>query len=208
MRTYFKIRSSEVGLLFTVGFLLCAIWTNSSHAQQVMPGVTAATPKAPNAAISPKMHAVKITSPTKGQQVPIGNDLVVSGTSSANATSNCQVSVIANHIRPYQPAVASGPGGTNDYSNWTFTLTPKYTAIKEGQNKITAKYSCSSNPSLVSYSNVNVTGIAAANQSATTTPPSTSPSQDISPPSTTTPTLATITNTAKVDSVLLLMWWQ
>lgn len=177
----FKIRSSEVGLLFTVGLLLCAISSNSSHAQQVLPGATAVTPK---------IHAVKITSPTKGQQVPIGNNLVVSGTSSANATSNCQISVIANSIKPYQPAVASGPGGTNDYSNWTFTLT--HTAIKEGQNKITAKYSCSSNPSLVSFSNVNVTGVAAANQSATP-PPSISPSQAISPHSTTTPTLATIT---------------
>ena len=106
----------------------------------------AVPPKAPTTPVPAKIHAVKITSPTKGQQVPIGNSLLVSGASSANANSNCQVSVIANGIKPYQPALASGPGGTHDYSKWSFTLSPKYTAIKEGENKITAKYTCNDNP--------------------------------------------------------------
>jgi hypothetical protein len=104
---------------------------------------------------------LKITSPTTGQQVPIGNSLIASGTSSHNAVSNCEVSVIANGIKPYQPALASGPGGAKDFSKWSFTLSPKYTAIKEGENKITAKLSCPTNPTnLTKWSSVNFVGVA------------------------------------------------
>jgi hypothetical protein len=108
---------------------------------------------------SPIAHSVKITSPAKDQQVPIGN-LTISGTSKDNINSNCYVNVIVNDVKPYQNASATGPGGVNDYSNWTFNLTPKYTTLKEGvSNKITAKFSCSSNPTLASFYSVNVTGL-------------------------------------------------
>ncbi|MFL6361718.1 MAG: hypothetical protein ACJ72V_20580 [Nitrososphaeraceae archaeon] len=114
---------------------------------------------------------IKITSPTRGQQVPVGKDLTISGTSIDNATSNCQVSVIANKVRPYQPATSAtgaGSGGAaNDYSKWNFVLTSKYTTIKPGQNRITAKYECVNNPDLTGFSSVNVTGVPAT---ATTTP--------------------------------------
>ena len=108
-----------------------------------------------------KIHGVKITSPVEGQQVPISKDLGISGTSLANATSQCQISVGVNRIKPYQNATAAGPGGATDYSKWNFVLTPKYTTIKEGpNNKITARYSCNiSNPNLESFDSVNVTGI-------------------------------------------------
>jgi hypothetical protein len=79
-------------------------------------------------------HGVRITSPTKGQQVPIGI-LTISGVSKDNATSDCNVNVIVNHVRPYQNTSATGSGGANDYSNWTFSLTPKYTIIKQGEIK-------------------------------------------------------------------------
>ena len=109
---------------------------------------------------SPIAHSVKITAPVKDQQVPIG-DLIISGTSKDNINSNCYVNVIVNDVKPYQNASATGPGGVNDYSSWTFNLTPKYTTLKEGaSNKITAKFSCSSNPTLASFYSVNVTGIA------------------------------------------------
>jgi hypothetical protein len=101
MKRYTKIRINEITVLFTIALLIFAISSNSIHAQQVMPGTTVVLPKAPNAAVPPKIHAVKITSPTKGQQVPIGDNLVVSGTSSDNSNSNCQVSVppcVANPI--------------------------------------------------------------------------------------------------------------
>ena len=130
---------------------LSIFWANTSYAQ-VLPTPTQ---------LPPKLHAVKITSPTKGQQVPIGKNLTISGTSLGNATSHCQVSVIGNGIKPYQPATAAGPGGATDYSKWNFVLTPKYTTIKEGpNNKITARYSCNiSNPNLEAFDSVNVTGI-------------------------------------------------
>jgi hypothetical protein len=104
-----------------------------------------------------RLHEVKITSPTKGQQVQAGKDLAISGTSGGNATSGCQVSIIVNGIKPYQKTTPSG--GTNDYSKWSFMLTPKYNPLKEGQNKITAKFSCGNDPRSVSHNSVNVTGL-------------------------------------------------
>jgi hypothetical protein len=108
---------------------------------------------------SPIAHSLSITAPINGQQVPIGN-LTISGTSKDNINSNCYVNVIVNDVKPYQNASATGPDGVNDYSSWTFNLTPKYTTLKEGaSNKITAKFSCSSNPTLASFYSVNVTGL-------------------------------------------------
>jgi hypothetical protein len=114
-------------------------------------------------------HGVKITSPTKGQQVPIGKDITISGTSLANPNSNCQITVIVNHVKPYQPVTAAGPVGSKDYSKWNFVLSSKYTTIHQGQNKITAKYNCNSaNPGGLSFNSVNVTGLPAAVTSAAT----------------------------------------
>jgi hypothetical protein len=102
---------------------------------------------------------VKITSPTKGQQVASGQHLGVSGTSTDNSTSDCKVSVIVNGIRPYQPAAAYGTDGINDYSTWNFILNSSYASIKEGpNNKITSKLECT--PNLTKWYSVNVTGIA------------------------------------------------
>jgi len=107
---------------------------------------------------------VKITSPTKGQEVAAGQHLAVSGTSTDNSTSDCKVSVIVNGIRPYQPAAANRTGGINDYSTWNFILNSSYTSIKEGpNNKITSKLECA--PNLTKWYSVNVTGIATTTQS-------------------------------------------
>ena len=158
-------------ILFALGIIISAIFTCSVYAQPASSNSITPPKEDPNSATVapsssfavPKLHAVKITSPTKGQQVPIGKDLVISGISLANATSHCQVSVIVNGIKPYQPATGTGTGGTNDYSKWNFTLTPTYTTIKEGpNNKIISKYFCSSDPSLASFYSVNVTGISTA----------------------------------------------
>jgi hypothetical protein len=103
---------------------------------------------------------IKITSPTRDQQLPAGKDLTVYGISIDNATSNdCKVSVIVNKVRPYQPATATGPGGATDYSKWKFDITSKYTTIKQGDNRITSKYECANNPDGNSFSSVNLTGI-------------------------------------------------
>jgi hypothetical protein len=162
-----------LGLFLFVVFLTNTI---TIYAQQQMPPSSTNTPphiptQSPSSSTaSPK--AVKIISPTKGQQIPVGKDLTISGTSIDNAASNCQVSMSVNRVRPYQPATAAGTGGgANDYSKWNFVLTSNYTTIKPGpDNRITAKYTCKDNPSMVSYSSVNVIGaVAAAAPAATTT---------------------------------------
>jgi hypothetical protein len=81
---------------------------------------------------------VRIVSPSNGEQVLVGKPLLIFGTS----VGNCKVSVSLNGIKPYQRVIATGPSGSGDYSKWNFTLSPKYASIKQGQNKITAKYSC------------------------------------------------------------------
>jgi hypothetical protein len=107
-----------------------------------------------------KLHLVKIISPTKGQQVPVDQDLTISGISSDNSkTSDCKVSVIVNGNEPYRTAHPAGQASGGDYSKWNFILTPSYTSIKEGQNKITAKFSCSTYPNIISHNSVNVTGV-------------------------------------------------
>src|SRR5919108_147464 len=103
---------------------------------------------------------IKITSPVKGQKVPVG-ELVVSGTSTDDATTDCQAYVDVNDIKPMQNTTAAGVGGQNDYSNWTFTYTSKYHIISEGVNELTAKLSCITNPAnITKYYSVNVTGVA------------------------------------------------
>jgi hypothetical protein len=105
-------------------------------------------------------HLVKIISPTKGQEVRVGKDLTIYGISSdSSKTSGCKVSVIVNGKKPYRTAYPEGQAGWGDYSKWNFTLTPSYTSFKEGQNKITAKFSCGDDPNLISHNSVNVTGV-------------------------------------------------
>ena len=137
---------------------------SAAYAQRELPSSEASTPflewyeaQKANQQISNPL-AVKITSPTKGQQVPFGQGLIVSGVSSDNSTSECKVSVIVNEKKPYQPTFANGTGGTNDYSTWNFMITPTYTTIREGSdNKITSKLECT--PNLTKWYSVNVTGV-------------------------------------------------
>lgn len=158
--------------IFTI--LTPSLLINTSQAQQARPQQPTQSKPPPSlsptpSSLSSKIHAVKITSPTKGQQVPIGKGLTITGTSLANASSNCQVSVIVNHLKPYQSATATGLEGIKDYSKWNFVLTSKYAEITPGpNNKITAKYSCTNDPSVVSYNSVNVTGVPPAVTSAAT----------------------------------------
>ncbi|MFZ0224830.1 MAG: hypothetical protein WAM42_24370, partial [Candidatus Nitrosopolaris sp.] len=108
----------------------------------------------------PNLHLVKITSPIKGQQVSVGKELEIFGISADNATtSGCGVSVKVNGINSYQNVSRASTSGQMDYSKWNFTLTPAYTLIKPGQNKITAKFSCTNKPNLISHNSVNVTGV-------------------------------------------------
>ena len=144
--------SSYLPIIFSSVFILVLV-TSGTFANTTYSQVSP-TPSTPS-----KLHLIKITSPTKGQQVPVGKNLVVSGTSATNKTANCKVSVKVNFINPYHNASPIGVGGNTDYSKWNFTLSPAYTTIKPGQNKITAKFACANNPTVASHYSVNVTGV-------------------------------------------------
>jgi hypothetical protein len=103
---------------------------------------------------------VKITSHYQDQQVPIG-ELNVSGISTDNATSDCQVYLDWNDLKPFQAATATGPAGVNDYSTWSFLYSKNYHMIKEGNNELTAKVSCGDIPGSTKYYSLNVTGMTA-----------------------------------------------
>src|SRR5918911_1666070 len=156
-----KLGKGEVALLVAFGILIFTLWSNvGAYAQNR----TAAMNGTSSASSQQRISKVKITSPTRGQQVPVGKDLTVSGTSIDNATAKCEVSVIVNNVKPYQPAISTvGPGrtgGAADYSKWKFDITSKYTTIKPGENRITAKFECKDNSASKSFSSVNVTGVA------------------------------------------------
>src|ERR687895_1029297 len=108
---------------------------------------------------------IKITSPSTGQQIPAG-ELIISGTSTDNATTDCTVYADWNNTKPFQIATTTGPGGVNDYSRWTFTYTDVYHLITNGTNDLTSKLSCLDESNLGSTANltksysVNVIGIA------------------------------------------------
>ncbi|MDQ5869077.1 MAG: hypothetical protein M3530_05035 [Thermoproteota archaeon] len=65
-----------------------------------------------------------------------------------------------------QNVTAIGPGGVNDYSNWTFIYAQSYHLIDEGTNELTSKIACSDNPTIIGnnsvttkYYSINVTGV-------------------------------------------------
>jgi peptidoglycan/xylan/chitin deacetylase (PgdA/CDA1 family) len=140
------------------------VFANTLYAQ--LPDSTT-SPSSPEPSLTSALpdNAVTITSPQDGQKVPVGQDLEVTGTSMANAASDCKITVNLNRVKPYQPAVAGGPDGANDYSQWSFTITSKYAPIQEGQNRVAAKISCSNDPNLKQFAHVNVTGVASSSSS-------------------------------------------
>ena len=87
-------------------------------------------------------ETINIVKPVATQNVSIGDELKISGQSSDNNLKNCSVSVIVNNLKPYQNAVAKGPGGSNDFSQWEFVLSNNYTHVINGENKITSKLLC------------------------------------------------------------------
>jgi hypothetical protein len=106
--------------------------------------------------------AVKISSPTAGQEVPVG-ELNITGTSTDNPTTNCKVYVDWNDQKPFQNATATGLGGENDYSNWTFTYTKEYHLITNGTNELTSKLICYDNfADSTKWNSVNITGVVRA----------------------------------------------
>ena len=116
------------------------------------------------AQIPPITLGIKITSPSTGQQVPVG-ELTISGISTDNVNTDCTVYADINNTKPFQKAVARGPGGLDDYSTWTFTYTNNYHLITNGTNNLTSKLSCiddsngGSTANLTKSYSVNVIGV-------------------------------------------------
>ena len=109
-------------------------------------------------ALVPNILRVKISSPSDSQQVPTGS-LQITGNSTDDAQTDCIVSVALNRKLPYQNATAGGPGGNNDYSNWSFTFNSSYTTIQPGQNRIAARLTCPENTTIIKGTHINVTGV-------------------------------------------------
>jgi hypothetical protein len=103
---------------------------------------------------------VKITSHVTGQKVSTG-ELTISGTSTDNPNTECQVYTDLNDIKPMQKVKAAGLGGNNDYSKWTYTYNSAYHLIQNGTNNLTSKISCIdiAGSNLTKWNSVNVTGV-------------------------------------------------
>lgn len=139
--------------------------SQNSNKSTVLPNssliITNDTSNLENAIRNPQ---VKITSHTKGQDVPQGN-LSINGVSSDNWDSTCDVYVVLNGIKPYQRVApigeSSSSGGlVRDYSQWNFAFLPSYGLVTEGDNKMTAKITCiNGNKNATKFNSLNVTGI-------------------------------------------------
>src|SRR5829696_624974 len=140
-------------LTLVVLFLIAAIYINNSAFAQNQEEEQQLT----------NTMGVKITSHSLWQKVPVG-ELTISGTSTDDAITDCQVYVDVNDQKPFQNATATGPGGANDYSTWTFTYTDKYYLIQQRLNDLTAKlyYIDNNNDAakVTKYYSVNVVGVA------------------------------------------------
>ncbi len=155
---------SKMGLVWaiclTIAVFLVAICSSNQHAfsQGSQPLVIE----------PPQLESIKIDNIVPSQTVDLEKELMVAGQSSDNATRDCSVSVIVNSIQPYQNAVADGPGGPTDFSQWKFVLDEQYTQLKEGSNKITAKILCQTSPAR--WYSVVVFGVANSNVTETVSP--------------------------------------
>jgi hypothetical protein len=106
---------------------------------------------------------VKITSPSTGQEIPVG-ELTIFGISTDDSTTDCQVHVDIDDTKPFQKATATGPMIKDDYSTWIFTYTQDYRLIREGENELTARISCLNGPvNLSKHHTVNIIGVNKSN---------------------------------------------
>jgi hypothetical protein len=124
------------------------------------------TPFAISQVPDPSNYGVKITYPSDGETVSVG-ELTIFGTARYDSTNNaCTVYADWNDSQPMQKAMPAGLNFTefgrnsNDYSSWTFTYTSQYHLISEGTNELTAKLSCDVGPfNSTKYDSVTATGI-------------------------------------------------
>ncbi|MDN5866412.1 MAG: hypothetical protein L0H55_03325 [Candidatus Nitrosocosmicus sp.] len=112
---------------------------------------------------------VEINFPTQNQQIPQNTIINISGTSEDNKYLECKVMIVVNKEFPYRETRPIDNIGQGDYSKWSFILTPDYTKLQPGENKITSKAICDEfhrtlvkdnvTGQYIKHSSVNVTGM-------------------------------------------------
>jgi hypothetical protein len=121
--------------------MLVVLFLNTDMGTDNTANAQSPTPFSPSSSTS--LPAIQITSPQEGQQVPPG-ELTIQGTTSDDENTNCRVYADVNDITPMQNVTAAGDSKkNNDFSKWSFTYTPEYQLIKQGENELTAKITCS-----------------------------------------------------------------
>jgi hypothetical protein len=129
--------------LLIIGFVLFLLSTVISiYSTSPIVAQTLETSSSPQATGLP---TIQITTPQDGQQVPPG-ELSIQGISSDDEETDCQVYADVNDITPMRNVTAAGDSEKdNDFSKWTFKFTQDYQLIKQGENELTAKITCSGN---------------------------------------------------------------
>ena len=108
---------------------------------------------------SSSLAYLKIFTPKQGQQVPAGQFLLVTGTSTpSNAThTKCNVQLQTNQ-HGYKPVIPLGPAGT--YTNWKGTTSEP---VKAGINQVEGQYMCfpptGTTPNFIKHLVHNFTGL-------------------------------------------------
>jgi len=87
---------------------------------------------------------VKIVYPHKNNIYKLSDISNINGTSKYDLLSECSVSIIINHHKPYLKALPIGSNGSKDFSYWQFSLDKKSKMenLIMGSNTITAKNNC------------------------------------------------------------------
>jgi hypothetical protein len=128
------------------------------HEFQSQPSSPFITSRPDSSNFIPQQLDVQITSHINGQMVPVG-PLTIFGTSSDTSLRECLVYADLNDKMPFQNVLATGPGGPNDYSQWTFTYSSGYQLIQNGTNNLTSKIVCMDSPAAAKWYSINLTGI-------------------------------------------------
>jgi hypothetical protein len=129
--------------LLIIGFVLLIL--SSVFSIYATSPIVAQTPETSSSPQATGLPTIQITTPQDGQQVPPG-ELSIQGISSDDEQTDCQVYADVNDITPMRNVTAAEDSEEdNDFSKWTFKYTQDYQLIKQGENELTAKISCSDN---------------------------------------------------------------
>jgi hypothetical protein len=129
--------------LLIIGFVLLIL--SSIFSIYATSPIVAQTPETSSSPQATGLPTIQITTPQDGQQVPPG-ELSIQGISSDDEQTDCQVYADVNDITPMRNVTAAEDSEEdNDFSKWTFKYTQDYQLIKQGENELTAKISCSDN---------------------------------------------------------------